>query len=91
MTSKYKSRCGPISKSTKTCIRQDGKLFTLPRKFSRNQCKVVKGFTILPPGAVEGAPPPKMRASCAPYKMCKKKVAVKKNAKFERMYSGVFP
>ena len=41
----------------KSCIRSsDGKLFNLPRKFSRQKCKNPKGFT--------------MRSSCAPYKDC---------------------
>lgn len=44
------------------CTRKsDGKIFNLPRKFSRKTClsKPVNGFT--------------MKASCAPYKDCKKK------------------
>ena len=46
--------------SAKKCLRNDGKIFTLPRKFSHNKCltKKIKGFT--------------MRSSCAPYKYCKK-------------------
>lgn len=44
--------------NAKTCIRKkDKKLFSLPRKFSKKQCKNPKGFT--------------MRSSCAPYKGCK--------------------
>ena len=44
----------------KVCIRfTNKKLFTLPRKFSRANClKGPRGFT--------------MRASCAPYKNCKR-------------------
>jgi len=44
----------------KKCVRKnDKKVFKLPRKFSYKQCKSkIKGFT--------------MRASCAPYKNCKK-------------------
>lgn len=43
----------------KKCIRKsDGKVFSLPRKFNKKKCKTPKGFT--------------MRASCAPYKNCKK-------------------
>ena len=40
------------------------KFFTLPRKFTRKIClsKKNKGFT--------------MRSSCAPYKMCKKRVFI---------------
>ena len=41
----------------KNCKRQDGKTFKLPRKFSKNQCKQPRGFT--------------MKSSCAPYKYCK--------------------
>lgn len=45
------------SKSYKKCIRKkDNKLFSLPRKFTRKQCKNIKGFS--------------MRSSCAPYKYC---------------------
>lgn len=43
----------------KKCIRDDGKIFKLPRKFTRKRCSQgVNGFT--------------MRSSCAPYKNCKK-------------------
>jgi len=47
------------TKKNNKCIRNDGKIFTLPRKFTFNQCKNIKGFT--------------MRSSCAPYKFCSKK------------------
>ena len=52
--------CVKKIKNKKICLREDGKTFTLPRKFSQKACltKVIKGFT--------------MRASCAPYKFCKK-------------------
>ncbi len=43
---------------TKKCMRQDKKIFNLPRRFSMKQCKQPRGFT--------------MKASCAPYKDCKK-------------------
>lgn len=46
----------------KVCIRfTNKKLFTLPRKFPKKKCLAgpIKGFT--------------MRASCAPYKNCKRK------------------
>ena len=39
------------------CIRNDGKIFKLPRKFTRKQCNKIRGFS--------------MRSSCAPYKYCK--------------------
>ena len=48
--------CCKITKMTKKCKRKDGKVFYLPRKFTRKQCINPKGFT--------------MRSSCAPYKMC---------------------
>ena len=41
----------------KTCKRNDGKIFKLPRKFTKKQCKQPRGFT--------------MKSSCAPYKNCK--------------------
>ena len=40
----------------KKCLRKDGKLFNLHRKFTRKQCNKVRGFT--------------MKSSCAPYKFC---------------------
>ena len=47
------------SKTQKNCKRQDGKVFSLPRKFTIKRCikGPVNGFT--------------MRSSCAPYKYCK--------------------
>ncbi len=52
------SCCHPTKKA-KTCTRiLDGKQFDLPRRFTQKQCAHAKGFT--------------MRASCAPYKGCKK-------------------
>tara|TARA_B100001093_G_C26672741_1_gene946905 strand:- start:55 stop:561 length:507 start_codon:yes stop_codon:yes gene_type:complete len=53
--------CCKHTNKNKKCKRNDGKIFTLPRKFTRKIClsKKNKGFT--------------MRSSCAPYKMCKKK------------------
>jgi len=51
--------CCKHKKTHKKCIRNDGKTFKLPRRFTLKQCqKSVKGFT--------------MRSSCAPYKNCKK-------------------
>ena len=52
------SCCVADEKNSKQCSRQsDGKIFKLPRKFSRNKClKGVRGFT--------------MRSSCTPYKDC---------------------
>ena len=54
--------CCRISEKSKSCTRKsDNKTFTFPRKFNKIQCltKPIKGFT--------------MRASCAPYKDCKRK------------------
>jgi len=52
------TNCCKINKNTKKCIRNDNKIFNLPRRFSYKQCqKYIRGFT--------------MRASCAPYKYCK--------------------
>lgn len=47
------------SKTQKNCKRKDGKVFSLPRKFTKKRCiqGPVNGFT--------------MRSSCAPYKNCK--------------------
>lgn len=54
-----KNCCGKTNKKTKQCIREDGKVFELPRRFTRARCikRPVRGFT--------------MRSSCAPYKFCK--------------------
>ena len=54
-------KCCNHSKSSKKCKRKDGKIFKLPRRFSKHKClkmKNNKGFTV--------------RSSCAPYKYCKK-------------------
>ena len=45
-----------ISKKDNYCIRNDNKIFNLPRKFTRKQCQNIKGFS--------------MRSSCAPFKYC---------------------
>ena len=62
----------------KICIRSsDGKLFNLPRKFSRQKCKNPKGFT--------------MRSSCAPYKDCFKlrsKQSNKRSSKKSKQKGG---
>lgn len=55
---KYRNCCNVNNKRTKHCIRKsDGKIFKLPRRFTKKKCKKPKGFT--------------MRSSCAPYKDCK--------------------
>ena len=52
--------CCKLNESTekklKKCRRKDGKIFDLPRRFSKKKCRKPKGFT--------------MRSSCAPYKNC---------------------
>ena len=53
-----KNCCANISKKLKFCIRNDNKIFSLPRKFTRKQCAHIKGFS--------------MRSSCAPFKFCNK-------------------
>ncbi len=48
------------NKKIKSCRRRDGKIFKLPRRFTKKRClQKIKGFT--------------MRSSCAPYKYCKSK------------------
>lgn len=62
--------CNITTKNRKQCKREDGKIFSLPRRFTKKQCKNVKGFT--------------MRSSCAPYKFCKKGGSRKKSKKKSR-------
>ena len=53
--------CCKVNKYAKKCVRtKDKKIFLLPRKFSRKKClnSKIRGFT--------------MKASCSPYKFCKK-------------------
>lgn len=59
--------CCSHKKQEKTCKRKsDGKVFNLPRRFSRKKCMgKIKGFT--------------MRSSCAPYLECKKNKNKTKN------------
>lgn len=49
--------CCNINKKSKKCIRKDGKIFSLPRKFTRKQCRTKKGFS--------------KKSSCSPFKYCK--------------------
>ena len=50
--------CCKINSKTKKCFRRDGKVFNLPRRFTKKQCapRNVRGFS--------------MRSSCAPFKNC---------------------
>ena len=51
--------CCRHNKKHTECIRGiDKKVFSLPRKYNKKQCKNIKGFT--------------MKSSCAPYKGCSK-------------------
>lgn len=52
--------CCKHSKYSKKCIDNRGKIYNLPRRFSRHKClnSTIRGFT--------------MRASCTPYNNCKK-------------------
>jgi hypothetical protein len=68
--------CCKTNNSTKKCIRkEDNKVFTFPRRFSRKKClwSEPKGFT--------------MKASCAPYKNCKKTYKGGKKKKQEFLYN----
>ena len=53
--------CCQSNKKTKKCVREDGKEFTFPRRFSKEQClkQPIRGFT--------------MKSSCAPFINCPKK------------------
>ena len=55
-----KNNCCFVGTRKKKCIRQDGKVFGLPRRFTRKKCLTMKvrGFS--------------MKSSCAPYKYCKR-------------------
>lgn len=59
--------CCRHTRKAKKCVRKDGKLFSLPRKFTRKQClkKRKQGYS--------------MKASCAPYKNCKKPTQKKRS------------
>jgi len=68
--------CCKTNNSTKKCLRkEDNKVFTFPRRFSRKKClsSKPKGFT--------------MRASCAPYKNCKKTYKGGKKKKQQFLYN----
>lgn len=57
--------CCKHTRRHKKCIRKhDNKIFTLPRKFTRNKCRHPKGYT--------------MKSSCAPYKFCKQSKKIRK-------------
>ena len=56
---KTKKNCCRANNRTKKCKRRDGKVFNLPRRFSKKRCITgpINGFT--------------MRSSCAPFSNCK--------------------
>ena len=68
LSAKINSCCQATSK-TRRCQREDGKIFTFPRRFSKETClsQPVKGFT--------------MRSSCAPFVNCKKQTGKMKSKK----------
>lgn len=68
--------CCKHKKSAKKCMRKsDKKIFSLPRRFTRKRCKKrAKGFT--------------MKASCAPYKGCKKRGSKKNKTKKDQRGAG---
>ncbi len=72
--------CCKSNSSTKKCVRkEDNKVFNLPRRFSRKKCLTSKpkGFT--------------MKASCAPYKNCKKTYKGGKKKKQQFLYNPLDP
>ena len=60
-----KNCCNHTSTDTQCTRKSDGKVFDLPRKYSRKRCRNPKGFT--------------MKSSCAPYKDCYKNKHKHKN------------
>lgn len=68
-----KKNCCFVGTRKKKCIRQDGKVFGLPRRFTRKKCLTMKirGFT--------------MKSSCAPYKYCKR---IRKRTRKRRIKGG---
>jgi len=72
--------CCKVNKYTKKCVRiKDKKVFDLPRRFTYKQCINIKnkGFT--------------MRASCAPYKYCKKTYKGGKRKKQQFLFNPLDP
>lgn len=49
-------QCCKHGSKHKTCKNKKGKIFSLPRRFSKDKCKRPRGFT--------------MKSSCTPYKDC---------------------
>ena len=55
-------KCCLANKKTKKCMREDGKVFTFPRRFSKEQCltQPIRGYS--------------MTSSCAPFINCSRKL-----------------
>lgn len=64
--------CCRASKKQRKCKRMDGKVFSLPRRFSRKQCMTqkIRGFS--------------MRSSCAPYRFCRRNGVHKSTRRLKR-------
>lgn len=69
-----KNCCNHASTDTQCKRKSDGKIFDLPRKYSRKRCRKPKGFT--------------MKSSCAPYKDCYKNKTRKQKTKKKQRGSG---
>ena len=72
-----KNNCCFVGTRKKKCIRQDGKVFGLPRRFTRKKCLTMKvrGFS--------------MKSSCAPYKYCKRiRKRMRKRTRKRRIKGG---
>lgn len=69
-----KNCCNHTSTDTQCTRQSDGKVFDLPRKYSRKRCRNPKGFT--------------MRSSCAPYKDCYKKKNKTRKQKTKKKQRG---
>ena len=73
-----KNCCANITKKNKYCIRNDGKVFDLPRKFTKMRCMKgpIRGFT--------------MKSSCAPFKFCSTKKNYTGGKKIKRQHKIEF-
>ena len=67
-----KSCCSHTKKDSKCKRISDGKIFALPRRFSKKKCKNPKGFT--------------MKSSCAPYKYCQNGGKTQTNKKNKKTF-----
>ena len=69
-----KNCCNHTSTDTQCTRQSDGKVFDLPRKYSRKRCRNPKGFT--------------MKSSCAPYKDCYKNKNKTRKQKTQKKQRG---